>query len=73
MLSIRRISILLRAEGLLMYGPARVCCYTITQRPEIECADDADDCDGRGGGGDGSDDIGPPCTPLTSLSARDEE
>lgn len=66
MLSIRRISILLRAEGLLMYGPAWVYCYTITHRAEIEWADDVDDWDGS----DGSDDIGPPCTPLTSLSER---
>ncbi len=67
MLSIRRISILLRAEGLLMYGPAWVYRYTITHWPEIEWADDADDWDGA----DGSDDIGPPCTLLTSLSERD--
>lgn len=69
MLSIRRISILLRAEGLLMYGPAWVYCYTITHQPEIEWADDADDCDGWDGG-DGSD-IGPSGTPLTSLSERE--
>lgn len=35
-------------------------CYTITRWPEIEWADDCD----------GADDIGPPGTPLTSLSER---
>lgn len=50
MLSISRISILLRAEGLLMYSPAWVCCYTITHWPEIEWTDDADDCDGLDSG-----------------------
>lgn len=63
-LSIRRISILLRAEGLLMYGPPLECAATqLHARPEIECADEADDCDG-------ADDIGPRSTPLTSLSER---
>lgn len=43
-------------------------CYTITHHPEIEWGDDAGDWDG----GDGRDDIGPHCTPLTSLSEEDE-
>lgn len=57
MLSIRRISILLRARG-----PFNV--WPWLSVPEIEWADDAVDWDGA----DGSDDIGPPCTLLTSLS-----
>lgn len=49
-------------------------CYTITRRPEIECAADdaADDCDACDGG-DGTDDIGPPGTLLTSLSERESK
>lgn len=73
MLSIRRISILLRAEGLLMYAPAWVYCYTITHQPQIEWfSDDGDSGDGWDGGDD-SNNTGLPCTLRTSFSERDGE